>query len=96
MIKAFKLKPYVKKELAAAKQAQQEKLFQLAALRYERALILAEYAPRQRVSIYLKIAWFQSQQKQMGHARDAISLAGKHLFKKALLHKVIQPNLRQF
>lgn len=81
MIKTFKLRPYVKTELLAAKKAQRERFFQLAELRYERALILAEYAPKQRVGIYLQMAWFRSKQRQAKTARTALVLAGKHLFK---------------
>ncbi len=80
MIARYRLRPYVKKELVAARQAQQENHVQLAELRYERALILSTFAPRQRVGIYIRMAWFWTRQRQLNKTREALTQARKHLF----------------
>lgn len=71
----MKLKPYIQAEVELARRAQQECFLQLAQLRYERALILAQREPRQQAFVYYRLSGFWFRQKKFAQAWRALKSA---------------------
>lgn len=77
----MKLKPYIQAEVLLARRAQQEHFLQLARLRYERALILAEQDPRQQAFVYYRLSGFWLKQKEFAQAWNALKKANGKVFR---------------
>lgn len=77
----MKLKPYIQAEVNLARAAQAERFWGLAALRYERAVLLARGNPRQQAFVYYRMSWFWLKQRCFAQARQSFSAGNQRVFK---------------
>lgn len=77
----MKLKPYIQAEVLLARRAHKDRFLQLAQLRYERALILAQGDPRQQAFVYYRLSGFWFKQKAFAQAWCALKSANGKVFR---------------